>query len=750
MNILLTAIFTLLPGPGDTTKVDNMGTVSIVASSKKETISSVVNIQRKSLVIMDAVSSESIKKSPDRTIGDVLKRVGGTTIQNEKFVVVRGLSDRYNSVLVNNALIGSTEPDRKSFSFDLIPSNAIDNLVVFKTASPDLPGDFSGGIVKLTTKLSDKKFRNIDLGFSFGNLSTFQNSLKMSTEQIPNNFLGTKEFRALSFEKKASESQKISNQYSPRQTTNLPNLTFVFNQGYNKNKFSYLTNLTIRNSNNITKIKRQDFMSANDLMYKYDDQIYTNTITLGGLFNLKYKKYSFKNNINYLNENSLTNRIGINYDNEQLIHSSSSNHNRKLILMSQFSIPKFSFDYTLLKRNQPDYRVNPFAKNITSNSDSSFIWRDSYRFWSEMTEHTLGSSFNDTAGNLKYGLFEQFKMRNFGARVFRYQPNFVLDEITNNTDKYNAFSNLSAGYVMYIKNINKFTTSGGLRIENQVFNVNTYDFGGREQNISRNYLDFLPSINFIYGLSKNKNIRSSISRTVARPEFREVSNFAYYDFVRNAQIVGNPNIIRTQVTNLDLRYEIYPSTKELITFSTFYKKFNNPIEQIVDNGSVPSNLILTLSNPKEANLFGCEIEVRKNVSKNLSIYSNLSLFNSTVKVQGRVRPLQGQSPYIVNTGLFYSKNNFSANLLYNRIGERISAVGFDGYPDIYENARDVFDFTLQYQTKKITFKLSASDLLGQNSKFYQTNQSRTLINSNNETTINLTINYKLWKKSFHY
>ncbi len=743
MSILLTAIFTLLPGPGDTVKVDNMGTVSITASAKKETIASVVNVQRKSLIIMDAVSSETIKKSPDRTISDVLKRVGGTTIQNEKFVVVRGLSDRYNSVLVNNALIGSTEPDKKAFSFDLIPSNSIDNLIVFKTASPDLPGDFSGGIVKLTTKVSDKKFRNFDLGFSLGSLSTFGNSYRISTEHLPNNFLTTKEYRALSFENKTIESRKISKEYSPKQIINLPNMTFVFNQGYNKKKLSYLTNLTFRNSNNITNIERQDFMSANDLMYKYSDKVYTNTTTFGGLFNLKYKKINFKNNLNYINENSITNRVGINYDNEQLIYSSSSNHNRKMILMSQFVIPKLTLDYTLLCRNQPDYRVNPFAKNITSNSDSSFIWRDSYRFWSNMTEHTLGGSFNDTVKNFKYGLFEQFKFRNFGARVFRYQPNFVLDEITNNTDKYSAFSNLSAGYIMYSKNINKFTTSGGLRVENQIFNVNTYDFGGREQNIKRNYIDFLPSINFVYGVKKNKNIRTSLSRTVARPEFREVSNFAYYDFVRNAQIVGNPNLIRTQITNVDLRYEIYPSNKELITFSTFYKNFKNPIEQIVDNGSVPSNLILTLSNPEKANLLGCEIEIRKNITDNLSLYSNLSLFSSSVKIQGRTRPLQGQSPYIINTGLFYNKNNFSFNLLYNRIGERISAVGFDGYPDIYENARDVFDLTLQYQTKKFTFKMSVSDLLSQNSKFYQTNQSRTLINSNNEKTINLTINYKL-------
>ena len=167
MSLLYVALLNLIPGPIDTTKAENIGQVTVKAISKKETVSSVINVQRKSLVIMDAVSSESIKKTPDRTIGDVLKRVGGTSIQNDKFVVIRGLADRYNSVLVNGSIIGSTEPDRKSFSFDLIPSNTIDNLVVYKTASPDLPGDFAGGVIKLTTKVVNSKVKGFDFGLSW-------------------------------------------------------------------------------------------------------------------------------------------------------------------------------------------------------------------------------------------------------------------------------------------------------------------------------------------------------------------------------------------------------------------------------------------------------------------------------------------------------------------------------------------------------------------------------------------------------
>jgi len=722
----------------DTSGIDSLKLDEVVVSAvaKQQTIGSTINLQRKSLLVLDVISDESIKKTPDANISGVLKRVGGTSIQNDKFIVVRGLADRYNSLLLNDAIVNSTEPDKKSFSFDLVPSNLVDNITITKTASPDLPGDFSGGLVNLNLKSPGTKINETSFGLGYGSLSTFNHGWKLKTIYLPNNFLSTKEFRSLPMEVKRSESNKISSVFNPIQTYNIPNLSLKYTLG-DKNS---IANLTIRKSFNVTTSERQDYMSGNDLMYKYVDINYNNVINAGGIANFKLKSLNFKNTFNYLGESSIIDRKGINYDNQQLITSTSSSHNNKFLLLSQLGNKKWGVNYSLLYRTQPDYRINPFAKNIDYNGDSSFIWRDSYRFWSKMQEHALGGYYNNNFRRLKYGVYELFRFRDFNARVFRYQPGFVLDEITNNTDGYNAYSNLFSGYGMYAGVVNKLTYSGGVRVENQLFRVNTFDFGGAPRNIDRFYLDILPSLNLVYNLT-NQNVRFSLSRTIARPEFREVSNFAYYDFVRNAQIVGNSDLKKTSIINTDLRYEFYPSKNEIITISVFYKHFTNPIEQIVDNGSVPSNLILTLDNSKQAVVYGSELEIRKNIFKNLQLYSNLSYFKSNVVLSTWYRPLQGQSPYIINTGLFYTKEKYSINLLYNRIGERISAVGFQGYPDIYENARDVIDLTTQYQYKKTTIKLTVSDLLGQNSRFYQTD--RTLIKLNNETNINLTINYKL-------
>jgi outer membrane receptor protein involved in Fe transport len=184
------------------------------------------------------------------------------------------------------------------------------------------------------------------------------------------------------------------------------------------------------------------------------------------------------------------------------------------------------------------------------------------------------------------------------------------------------------------------------------------------------------------------------------------------------------------------------SARENLFVSAFFKHFQNPIEQIVANGSVPSNLILTYSNPKQAINYGVELEYRKSLSKSLSLYTNMSLIKSQVEVNGVVRPLQGQSPYIINTGLYYQHKNISVSFLYNRIGERITAVGFNGYSDIYENSRDLLDATIQYRTNKIEFKLSFTDILSQPTVLYQKTNGD-LINTINEKTISISLNYKL-------
>jgi outer membrane receptor protein involved in Fe transport len=317
----------------------------------------------------------------------------------------------------------------------------------------------------------------------------------------------------------------------------------------------------------------------------------------------------------------------------------------------------------------------------------------------------------------------------------------MLNEITNNTDKYDANFDLLSGYYMIDKDYNNWKINTGLRTEYNVFNVQTSDFSGDRINVNKNYLDLLPSVNLSYNLDKTK-YRVSLSRTLARPEFREISNFAYYDFVRNAQLLGNPKLEKSNIYNVDTKIEFYPKSGESISFGIFGKQFIKPIEQIVADGSVPSNLLLTFMNPDKALVGGLELELRKKINGWFDFYLNSSLINSQVKANKIVRQLQGQSNYIVNSGVNLHKGKNTLNITYNRIGERISAVGFQGYPDIYENSRDVVDVVYLYKLKKGEVKLSIADILAQPSVYYQ-KPNRQLIKTNNEQTISLTLNLNL-------
>ena len=237
--------------------------------------------------------------------------------------------------------------------------------------------------------------------------------------------------------------------------------------------------------------------------------------------------------------------------------------------------------------------------------------------------------------------------------------------------------------------------------------------------------------------------RFSLSKTLARPEFREVANFAYYDFVRNAQILGNSKLEKSDIYNVDLKWELYPKAGENISVSVFGKQFIRPIEQIVADGSVPSNLLLTYTNPNNALLYGVELEFRKKVMSWLDVYTNASVMNSEVEVNGIKRQLQGQSNYVLNSGVNIHKKKNTINITYNRVGDRISAVGFQGYPNIFENSRDVLDITLLHKLPKGEIKLAIGDVFGQSSIYYQKLQNRNLIKTNNEQTISLTLNLNL-------
>ncbi len=322
--------------------------------------------------------------------------------------------------------------------------------------------------------------------------------------------------------------------------------------------------------------------------------------------------------------------------------------------------------------------------------------------------------------SLKVGGSGLIRFRDFKSRIFRYvrassqfdenyttlpydkifassniaQNGFIMDEFTNPDDKYFGVSTLNAGYAMLDNKLgDNVRLIWGARLEFFEQFLNTKDRSSKRVTVNNENWKVLPSVNLSISLNPKNIVRFSASQTVSRPEFRELAPFQFFDYESNYGVRGDAALKSTDIYNIDARYEIYPGTGEAITFGGFYKRFVNPIEFRLSPESGPSRRNYTYGNAKDADTYGLEFELRKNlrflggsdILSDFSIFANLTYIFSQVRftdeAAGKVisadRPVQGQSPYLINGGLQYSSSSsgWSANILYNRIGNRLALVG---------------------------------------------------------------------------
>jgi outer membrane receptor protein involved in Fe transport len=323
-----------------------------------------------------------------------------------------------------------------------------------------------------------------------------------------------------------------------------------------------------------------------------------------------------------------------------------------------------------------------------------------------------------------------FNPENFGTG---YDNKFAFDAIKNKNFRYMANTILNAAYLQLDNQFsNALRLVWGARVERYdqlVGSVKTWD----PRHFHTVITDVLPGFNATYKLNNKTNLRLSGSQTVIRPELRQLSFLNLYDFELNASVQGRPDLKRTKVTNADLRYELYPRAGEVFTAGLFYKYFKDPIEQIFNEGSGGASTF-TYQNPEKAKSYGAEVELRKKLDfvstlKNFTFQANVAYINSRItdSAFNLDRPLQGQSPYLLNIGLLYDleKQGLNATLLFNQIGERIYLVGDKsagaGTPDIYEASRPLLDFQLskKFLANKAEIKLNISDILNRTQYFYQ-------------------------------
>jgi outer membrane receptor protein involved in Fe transport len=822
------------------TTSQSLGEVVVTATYRQATVGALYAEQKNAVSISSGISSDQIKKSPDRNTSEIVKRVSGASIQDNKFIVVRGLNERYNLTMLNNSVLPSSESDRKAFSFDIFPSNMIDKIVITKTATADLPGDFAGGVVQIATKdVPDADFLEFSIGTGFNTVSTGKDfisngqttanwlSFTDNSRKLPNSIPSPLGIRQSTDAQKVGYSLDLGNPYRPQTSTALPSQNHQLTLGLRKDlkeggNFGTIVSLNYRNSMTLVDFTRTDFDDPTTLtnpLKSFNDPQNRFNSTLGGLANFALTKEKFKISLKNIfsrgYDETYYQRTGFDGNNIIDVQLFANDLNTRSLSSTQLDgdhqIGKkgykfnWNLNYSRIDREQPDFRTAFYTRSQNTNEPYSLVDRNTRRFYSDLEEDNYGGSMNltipfDWKSNkqtFKVGALAALKSRDFNGRFFQlrannnaftreisklpiwdiYNPLYIkedvlfFDDFTNNVDSYKANSELGAAYAMMDNKFGeKVRLVYGIRTEYYQQNIDATDQSGRKVDGKQNFLDVLPSANLTYNLSDKANFRVSASRTVNRPEFRELAPFDFFNFTENNSVVGNPGLKRGQINNVDLRYELYPSQGEAVTATLFYKDFSNPIEFSTDGQSNQDLRKFTYRNAESAYALGFELDIRKKLSflgsaewlNNFIAFTNVSFIKSQVNVVTLIgtekRPLQGQSPFLVNAGLQYNstKSGFSTSLLYNRIGDRIYVVGIDqGYPAWIDKGRDILDIQVSKRIlkNKAEIKLNFSDLLAQDFLIYQNftdyklrfdeKDSRSIFRSNQGSNIGLSFSYNI-------
>ncbi len=782
--------------------------VKVVAQRLTNTEVSVISEIKAAQLVVSGISAAQITKTLDRTAAEVVKRVPGVTIFNERFINIRGLNERYNSVQLNNTFAPSMETDMRSFSFDIIPAGQIDRILVFKSPAAELPGEFAGGVVKIFTKsIPENNFLTIDYSNSFRDGTTGQTF--NSVQQAANSWTGfnsgnfdlPKGFPANKFdlslrtgEALAQVGRSLKNNWLADKSTASPDMRFSLSSGLKFNlgdvRVGNITAINYSSSKTIFSMVRNDFgysaikaSGKPDYIFSFNDQQNSTAIRLGILHNWAFRlndhhTIEIKNLYNQLSNSQFVDRVGedngAQWDIQSFDQVYRGIYTGQLAGKHDFNDGNTKLDWVLgynsSFRDQPDYKR--FKYLLDGKSKILYVPTGAAQTFNLGRTNIILSESSYTGGlnlshkfilaegkelEFKTGLFAESKKRQFDARNLGYvrsnsslfnigslpidqifseaninSTNGVkLDEQTNPSDAYSATNDLLAAYIQggYALGT-KFNLVAGVRAENNSQKLKSFDMTGKIPiNYDNTVLNLLPSVNLTYNFSSKSLLRLAYGQTINRPEFREIAPFAFYDFVNNRNISGNPKLKNASIQNFDFRYEQYPTPSEVFSIAAFYKQFTNPIEVVFASASNPE---LNFANAASANSAGLEAEIRRNldgdnpnsflgksslVFNGAYILSKVTLGTGIGVNQSDNRPLQGQSPYILNAAYNYNdtKKGLQINVSFNVIGKRIYAVGNNygyNYPDWYELPRNILDLTFSKKVaKNIQIKGGISDIL---------------------------------------
>ncbi len=773
----------------------------------RSTAAGQVALRRNAVGATDSVGAEDIAKSPDRSAADAVKRVVGASVVDGRYIVVRGLGDRYTSSLVDGLPVPSTEPDRTAIPLDMFPSLVISDLSIQKTYTANLPGELAGGALDIRTRKAPNKFTFLaTLGLGFNSETTFAKrpsyvggsldwlGIDDGTRKLPTSIPGQRISRLREDgtvdPNLTAYGKALATPIGLTESTSLPSGTgsvlvgdttklwgqsigYVASLGYTR-KFQRRKDEILR-TYGLDPTKPNELARLND--YRVDTG--TDTVTLASYGGLEWKPstnhtVSLTGLLSRASEAEARRITGFNDEQQSEVRDERQRFVERQLVYGQLrgehrieALSRgelgWSLGYGRATSNEPDLRESVYV----ADADRGFSFREGTQsgqhFFAKQGETTKTISLaykqplreGERPIRIELGGLASLRGRSFQARRFRFLrsrdaaaeafrqgpselftpdnvgPVLELEEWTRPTDTYAASYNVLGAYFSADASLHeRVRVSLGQRLERSVQSIDSYDpFAANPAQTAVSSklekVDLLPAANVTLKTSERTNLRLAVSRTVSRPQLRELAPFIFSDFFGAREVLGNPDLDRARILNLDARAELFPGDAEVLAASFFYKSFTAPIEPII----LPTSRgVLSYANARGAVNAGVELEARKSLKfvsralSELALQGNLTLVHSRVELDPasagiqttQSRPLAGQSPFVVNVALSWEheRSKTRARILYNVYGARISQVGQNGLPDVYEQPRHLVDASVgQGIGEHVELKLSVENLL---------------------------------------
>lgn len=789
----------------------------IAAPTKASSEDALLAMQKASSRVSDGISAEAIRRAPGANASDAIVRVTGVSIVDNKFAVVRGLSERYSNTLLNGVELPSPEPLKKIVPLDLFPSSLLESIVVSKTATPDKPGDFAGGSVEVTTKeFPNDRVAEFNASVGGGSQATLRTVPHFQARGL--DWFGFDQGRrrqmpstvvtgvALPTPESERFGEQLRNSWTPKATAIVPDIgagaNFGGRFGGDEAPFGYAVSGTYARQTEATPNRLVQLLFDSETGIPaagYTSNEATTAVNLGLIANLSARlggagKISLKNLYTRNAEERLSRAAQYQTDNgnvERQIYQAryvtrsllqtqlTGDHLMPALLESRL---EWKATLALASRDEPENRSLIYFKGPTQ-TQFQLTPQNPNPLWFRFLDDQVRSAQIDWSvpirrilrdgSLLKVGALARRRDRTFDASFFRavasadpaYAPVLALPpervftgEVIGsalgiiregtNTVPYESDDDVTAGYGMLdlpITSSVRFV--GGVRREDWRLNL----FQGTRADtigspIRRRNSDYLASGNLTVSLTERQNLRLAAYQTVARPDPREVAPDYYVAITGDCANRGNPALVRSRILNADVRWERYARQGELVSLSGFYKKFSDPIAELLtyQGGTLCTNEYFNLAS---ARLLGGEFELRRPLSflpgplSRLALGLNLTVVSSSSEypiVTGdstftRQLKLQGQSDLLANGNLLYAdaRSGLDASVMLNYFSDRISRYGFisvssgtlSEVPNVIEQGRFSLDAKLRKRLGRTTLSLSGRNLTDAEVIFVQSSKA---------------------------